>query len=108
MILLKKLIYIGSTLMLAATMPQTAAQDFTPEQIKLGSDTYARHCSPCHGSRMKNPEGAFDLMIFPKDQQGRFTNSVAKGKNSMPPWDGLLKPEEIDALWAYVIAGEKK
>ena len=34
-------------------------------------------------------------------------NSVAKGKNSMPPWDGLLKPEEIEALWAYVVAGEK-
>lgn len=107
MILLKKIIYIGSALMLAATMPHTGAQDFTPEQIKQGFDTYARHCSPCHGSRMKNPEGAFDLMTFPKDQQGRFTNSVGKGKNSMPPWDGLLKPEEIDALWAYVIAGEK-
>jgi mono/diheme cytochrome c family protein len=84
------------------------AQDFTPEQIKLGSDTYSRHCSPCHGVRMEKPEGAFDLKTFPPDQQSRFQNSVAKGKNSMPPWDGLLKKEEIDALWAYVVAGEKK
>ena len=29
------------------------------------------------------------------------------GKNQMPPWDDLLKPEEIEALWAYVVAGEK-
>jgi len=26
----------------------------------------------------------------------------------MPPWAGLLKPEEIEALWAYVVAGEKR
>ena len=83
------------------------AQEFSAEQIKLGSDTYARHCSPCHGVRMKNPEGAFDLMTFPKDSASRFQTSVSKGKNAMPPWGGLLKPEEIDALWAYVVAGEK-
>ena len=84
------------------------AQDFPAEKIKLGADTFARHCAPCHGVRMKDPEGAFDLRTFPKDQEGRFRNSVSKGKNSMPPWESLLKPEEIDALWAYVVAGEKK
>ena len=94
--------------MLMAAASSAYAQDFSPEQIKLGADMYARHCSPCHGIRMKNPEGAFDLMTFPRDQDGRFRNSVAKGKNSMPPWNDLLKPEEIDALWAYVVAGEKK
>ena len=25
----------------------------------------------------------------------------------MPPWESLLKPEEIDALWAYVVSREK-
>lgn len=94
--------------MLLALAASAHAQDFPMEKIKLGADTYARHCSPCHGVRMKNPEGAFDLMTFPKDQEGRFRNSVSKGKNSMPPWESLLKSEEIDALWAYVVAGEKK
>jgi putative alpha-1,2-mannosidase len=51
---------------------------------------------------------SFQRYTFPKDQDGRFRNSVAKGKNSMPPWERLLKPEEIDALWAYVVAGEKQ
>jgi len=108
MIFNKKLTYAGSAMALALTMQQSAAQDFPAEQIKLGADTFARHCSPCHGVRMKNPEGAFDLMTFPADQPGRFQTSVSKGKNSMPPWGGLLKQEEIDALWAYVVAGEKK
>ena len=57
--------------------------------------------------KMKNPEGAFDLPTFPKDGKERFVRSVSKGKNSMPPWDGLLKPEEIEALWAYVHTGDK-
>jgi len=30
---------------------------------------------------------------------------VTRGKNQMPPWGGLLKPEEVEALWAYVVAG---
>jgi len=32
---------------------------------------------------------------------------VTKGKNQMPPRGDLFKSEEIEALWAYVIAGEK-
>jgi mono/diheme cytochrome c family protein len=105
---MNKFISIVAGLTLAATLQQPVqAQTFTPEQFKLGSDTYARHCSPCHGSRMKNPEGAFDLPTFPKDGKDRFVRSVSKGKNSMPPWDGLLKPDEIEALWAYVYTGDQ-
>jgi mono/diheme cytochrome c family protein len=94
-------------LLAAALLPSVQAQNFTPEQYKLGSDTYARHCAPCHGMRMKNPEGSFDLPTFPKDGKERFMRSVGKGKNSMPPWEGLLKPEEIEALWAYVHTGDQ-
>jgi mono/diheme cytochrome c family protein len=100
------IVMVGATL--ATALQQSAqAQSFTSEQFKLGSDTYARHCSACHGARMKNPEGAFDLPTFPKEEKERFIRSVSKGKNSMPPWDGLLKPDEIEALWAYVHTGDK-
>jgi len=86
---------------------EPGAQEFPPAQIKVGADLFARHCSPCHGMRMVKPEVGFNLREFPPDQRERFLRSVAKGKNTMPPWGGLLKPDEIDALWAYVIAGEK-
>jgi mono/diheme cytochrome c family protein len=79
----------------------------TPEQIKKGSTTYSQNCSPCHGPRMLDPQGAFDLRIFPRDEKSRFLTSVSKGKNQMPPWGGLLSADDIEALWAYVIAGEK-
>jgi mono/diheme cytochrome c family protein len=31
---------------------------------------------------------------------------VTYGKRAMPPWDDVLKPEDIEALWAYVVAGD--
>jgi mono/diheme cytochrome c family protein len=84
-----------------------AAQDFSPQQIAAGAKIFARNCSPCHGPRMKDPESAFDLRKFPHDAHDRFITSVTRGRNQMPPWGDLLEPEEIEALWAYVVAGEK-
>jgi len=55
---------------------------------------------------MRNPQWAIDLRTFPRDAHARFVDSVANGKRTMPPWDDVLNPKEIEALWAYVIAGE--
>jgi mono/diheme cytochrome c family protein len=101
---MKRMAAIGCVLALFSA--GTAAQ-FPPEQIKQGAAIYAQNCSGCHGARMADPQGAFDLRRFPPDQKSRFVNSVTKGKNGMPPWGDLLKPDDIDALWAYVVAGEK-
>src|SRR5882724_10411834 len=84
-----------------------AAQDFPPEQLRAGAEIFERNCSPCHGPRMRDPESAFDLRKFPRDQHDRFVNSVTHGKNQMPPWGDLLKPDDIEALWAYVMEGER-
>lgn len=56
---------------------------------------------------MRDPESAFDLRKFPHDQHERFVNSVTRGKGQMPPWGDLLKPDAVEALWAYVVAGER-
>ena len=90
-----------------ATAQSPQARNFAPEQLKTGSEIYERNCSPCHGARMLDPQGAADLRKFPRDERERFINSVTRGKNQMPPWGGLLKPEEVEALWAYVVAGGK-
>jgi mono/diheme cytochrome c family protein len=77
-----------------------------PEQVQRGASLYARNCSACHGARMLDPQSAFDLRKFPHDDHDRFVSSVTRGKNQMPPWGGVLKPDEIEALWAYVISAE--
>ena len=84
------------------------AEDFPPDRIRAGASIFSRNCSPCHGTRMQNPESAFDLRAFPPGQHDRFVNSVTRGKDQMPPWGGLLKAEDIEALWAYVMAGEPR
>lgn len=82
------------------------AKSFAPEQVKRGAALYARNCESCHGVKMEGAEWAIDLKKFPKDQQARFVDSVTNGMRNMPPWGDVLKRDEIEALWAYVVAGE--
>jgi mono/diheme cytochrome c family protein len=100
----------ATSLGLALVCASAAAQDnqarVSPEEIKQGAALFARHCATCHGTRMRNPQWAFDLRTFPRDGHDRFVDSVTNGKRNMPPWDDVLEPAEIEALWAYVIAGE--
>jgi mono/diheme cytochrome c family protein len=98
-------------LLICALLPlgaTAAAEEFPPDRIKAGAAIFARNCSPCHGTRMQNPEAAFDLRTFPPDGHERFVSSVTNGKNQMPPWGDLLKAEDVESLWAYVMAGERK
>jgi mono/diheme cytochrome c family protein len=93
--------------LLACVMAVAQGQDFPLVQINKGATIYERNCAPCHGPRMADPQGASNLRAFPRDQKSRFIVMVTKGKNNMPPWGDVLKPDDIEALWAYVIAGER-
>ena len=96
-----------AAMLVAGSLRAEDAGTFPPERIQAGAALFARNCAPCHGPRMRDPESAFNLRNFPHDQHARFVTSVTRGKNNMPPWGDLLKPEDIEALWAYVVAGEK-
>ena len=95
---------------LAAAVANGIAQDaaFAPEQVKRGESLYAKNCASCHGVGMVGPEWATDLKTFPRDSPARFVDSVTHGKNAMPPWGDVLSRADIDALWAYVVAGEAR
>ena len=97
---------LGLALLGVSTTAQVRAPEFPAEQIKRGADLFARNCATCHGTRMRNPQWAVDLRTFPRDGHARFVDAVANGKRNMPAWDDVLDPEQIEALWAYVIAGE--
>jgi mono/diheme cytochrome c family protein len=86
------------------------AQTFRQDQIQAGSKVYAQRCATCHGQKMENPDaelGAFDLRYFPRDDHDRFVSSVRDGKNTMPAWGSVISAVDIEALWAYLCAGEK-
>jgi mono/diheme cytochrome c family protein len=103
---------ISVMLMFAAPtgLPQQneAKKTFPPEQITKGSALYKTHCESCHGVNMIGPPWGSDLMEFPRDNPRRFVDSVTNGRNAMPPWGDVLKPDEIQALWAYVVSGTPK
>ncbi|MDO9709203.1 c-type cytochrome [Paracraurococcus lichenis] len=87
----------------AATAP---AASHSAGEAAQGRRLYSQLCSHCHGIRMVNPgTSSFDLRKFPHDDKARFLNSVTKGKNTMPAWGDMLKPEEIEHLWAYILTG---
>ena len=97
---------LGLALLGVSATAQMRAPEFPAKQIKRGADLFARNCATCHGTRMRNPQWAVDLRTFPHDGHARFVDSVTNGKRNMPPWDDVLSAEEIEALWAYVVAGE--
>jgi mono/diheme cytochrome c family protein len=94
-------------LALAVPLPGQGAEQFPADRVKAGGDIYAQTCAPCHGPRMQESQVPMDLRKFPPSEKPRFVASVTKGKNQMPPFGGLFKPEDIEALWAYVMAGER-
>jgi mono/diheme cytochrome c family protein len=92
------------------SLPGPSQQDIapSPDLVSQGKDLYTQLCSHCHGIRMVNPgNSSFDLRKFPHADRARFFNSVTHGKNTMPAWGDMLKPDEIEALWAYVRTGGK-
>jgi mono/diheme cytochrome c family protein len=97
---------LGLALLCASAAAQAEPGQFPPDQIKQGAALFTRHCATCHGTRMRNPQWAIDLRTFPRDAHNRFVDSVTNGKRNMPPWDDVLQPADIEALWAYVVAGE--
>src|SRR5688572_10118358 len=92
---------------IAATAQSQDGQPFSAAQIKHGAQIYSRNCAPCHGPRMLGGQTPHDLRKFPPEEKARFVSTLTKGKNQMPPWGDLFKPEDVEALWAYIMAGEK-
>ena len=91
-------------------VPAQGTEPLSSELVQAGSKLFAQRCAICHGRNMRNPDtevGAFDLRYFPHDEHERFVRSVTGGKNAMPAWRDLISPAEIEALWAYVCAGER-
>jgi mono/diheme cytochrome c family protein len=90
-----------------ALLPAVAiAQTVTPELAAKGEDIYSDYCWTCHGEKLRNLGGgtSFDLRRLKPEDYGRFANAVLNGKNTMPPWRGVLDQAQIDAIWAYIRA----
>lgn len=81
-----------------------AEESFDPASVSAGEATYMDFCSSCHGEALRNTSGGvtFDLRRLGPDEHDRFIRSVTNGKSQMPPWGGVLSPEQMESIWAYV------
>ena len=76
------------------------------KQVEKGADLYAQRCEGCHGEKLRNTSGgwSFDLRRLRPDEHDRFVESVTSGKDNMPSWYGVLRDDEIEAIWSYIRA----
>ena len=88
-------------LVLLAMAAPAFAQD-APPLAAQGRRIYTSLCVRCHGLNLVSNGIGFDLRQFPRDGQERFRTSVTQGLRAMPAWGGVLKPGDLDALWAYI------
>jgi hypothetical protein len=83
---------------------QAQAQTQTPFTAQQGKELYDNYCQTCHGEDMVNPGTvSYDLRKFPEGSKSRFLASVSNGKNGMPSWKSVIKPEDMERLWLYVL-----
>jgi mono/diheme cytochrome c family protein len=89
----------------ATAVAQVSPQpEFTPEQVRAGSELYERYCANCHGARMEGVEADYDLRKFGPNDRPRFYGAVLSGVKTMPPWNGLLTLQQVETLWAYAMS----
>jgi mono/diheme cytochrome c family protein len=75
-------------------------------QVERGAAIYTLRCAGCHGEELRNVSGgwSFDLRRLRPDEHDRFVEAVTTGKDNMPSWYGVLKIDEIEAVWSYIRA----
>jgi mono/diheme cytochrome c family protein len=80
----------------------------TPTEYE-GWRQYSVHCARCHGQDVVGNPVAADLLMLlgpngPIDTEQKFADIVTAGApaNGMPPFKGVLAPEQIKAIHAYV------
>jgi mono/diheme cytochrome c family protein len=81
------------------------------EKMVLGLEVYKNKaaCGTCHTLQSAESLGDigpnFDML---KPQIAQIINAVTNGIGVMPPWEGILTPEEIEAVAYYVFNSTNK
>jgi quinohemoprotein ethanol dehydrogenase len=85
----------------AATSATPAASDAGAALILAGEDVFKTACVPCHGEDGMGGHGGGAPLDQVKDPN-LVMAMVTDGRGSMPPLSGLLTPDQMRAVAAYV------
>ena len=78
---------------------------FADDRMKLGLEIYNEKamCGTCHTLQSANSNsGIGPNLDFLKPQLLQIISAVTNGIGVMPPWEGILTTEEIEAVAYYV------
>jgi len=92
---------IGARLIAALGLLVAPASAQDQAATEAGAQVYEEHCATCHGEKLRSTGAMPDLRDLP-DDKARFEKMVLEGRGQMPAWQGIVSPQEIDQLWAYV------
>ncbi len=95
----------AASLVSAPSLAQVSApaQERVEPTPQAGRKAYTSFCVRCHGINLVVGSSAyFDLRTFPGDDKARFLDSVTNGKRQMPAWGGIVRPDQMEAIWAYI------
>lgn len=81
--------------------PPPLANQGTPQQIELGSQLFARHCSMCHLNGEKAPFLP-QMSAEAHRQFGAIVLNGARLEKSMPGFGSVLSVDDANAIYAYV------
>jgi polar amino acid transport system substrate-binding protein len=109
----RTLLFLSAALLVAAVPHLAGAQGakptlYTAEQATAGAAVYAQSCAACHGAQMEGVAApalkgsAFGEMATAQSLTAQALLDVVA--NTMPQSDpGSLKPEEYNAVSAYIL-----
>ena len=84
---------------------------FGDDKMALGLDVYNNkaQCGVCHTLQAAGSEGQIGPNLDQlKAQMPRIISAVTNGIGVMPPWEGILTYEEIEAVAYYVFNSTNK
>ena len=84
---------------------------FAEDKMELGLEIYKNTaaCGTCHTLKSADTSGNIGPNLdMLKPQLAQIINAVTNGIGVMPPWEGVLTPEEIEAVAYYVFTSTSK
>jgi cytochrome c6 len=84
---------------------------FADDKMKIGLDVFTNkaQCGACHALEDSGSEGQVGPSLDAlKPKMSQIIYAVTNGIGVMPPWDGILTPEEIEAVAYYVFNSTNK
>ena len=84
---------------------------FADEKMTLGLEVYNNkaQCGVCHSLQAAGSDGQIGPNLdMLKPQAEQIISAVTNGIGVMPSWEGILTPEEIEAVAYYVFSSTNK